>query len=58
MLMTKLLKIIGKVVFKELQENLWLINFIDEGDKSMVMQGRPGFSIKILWCYKSSMTCQ
>ena len=31
----------GKVTFKELHDNLWLIEFSNAEDKSRVMEGRP-----------------
>jgi hypothetical protein len=31
----------GRVVFKEILENLWLFKFFDVGDKQKVMVGRP-----------------
>jgi hypothetical protein len=40
-LMTTLWKVKGGASFKELQENLWLIEFSDGRDKQRVLAGRP-----------------
>jgi hypothetical protein len=33
-------RLVGSVVFKELQDNLWLFEFDEEDDKNRVMAGR------------------
>lgn len=40
-LMSKIWKTVGNIVFKDMYENLWLIEFSSETDKQRVMQGRP-----------------
>jgi len=40
-LMARLWKTSGTVVFKELHENIWLIEFSSEADKRRVQEGRP-----------------
>jgi hypothetical protein len=35
---------VGKVFFKEIQENLWLFKFSEDSDRQRVLDGRP-------WCY-------
>lgn len=39
--LARLWKTIGKVVFKELQDNLWRFEFSDVEDKEHVLAGRP-----------------
>jgi hypothetical protein len=39
--MARLWKTAGKVVFKELQDNIWLIEFSSEADKRRVLEGCP-----------------
>lgn len=40
-LMSRLWHTIGNVVFKELQDNLWLFEFADSDNKRRVIKGRP-----------------
>jgi hypothetical protein len=40
-LMTRLLKTVEAVAFKELHDNLWLLEFSNVDDKRRVMEGRP-----------------
>jgi hypothetical protein len=42
-------RIVGSVKFKELQDNIWLFEFSNEGDKRRVLDGRPwSFNRQIL----------
>jgi hypothetical protein len=47
-LMSKLWRTVGKLVFKEMLENLWLIEFSSELDKQRVLKGR-------LWLFDRSV---
>jgi hypothetical protein len=38
---SRIWRLIGTVVFKELQDHLWLFEFSDAGDKRRVLAGRP-----------------
>lgn len=40
-ILSRIWRTVGRVVFKELQENLWLFEFSDGEDKRRVMEGRP-----------------
>jgi len=40
-LMSKLWRTMGSVLFKEIDENLWLFEFASESDKRRVTEGRP-----------------
>jgi hypothetical protein len=47
--LSRILRLAGSVVLKELQDNLWLFEFDEEDDKNRVMAGRPwSFSHHIL----------
>jgi hypothetical protein len=39
--MTRLWRIVGTVVFQEVQENIWVFEFSDRDDKERIMAGRP-----------------
>jgi hypothetical protein len=39
--MTRLWRIAGTVVFKEVQENIWVFEFSDRDDKGRILAGRP-----------------
>jgi hypothetical protein len=39
--LTRIWRIAGRVVFKELQDNCWLFDFSGEADKRRVLEGRP-----------------
>lgn len=39
--LSSLWRIVGGVKFKELHDNLWLFEFLDEIDKKRIMDGRP-----------------
>ena len=39
----------GFVVFKELENNLWLFEFEEEDDKNGCWLGDPGLTIVICW---------
>jgi hypothetical protein len=40
-ILTRIWRPAGRVVFKEIQENLWLFEFFEDGDKHKVLAGRP-----------------
>lgn len=40
-ILTRLWRTTGRVIFRELQEKIWLFEFVDEADKRRVMVGRP-----------------
>lgn len=47
--LSKLWQSVGRVSFKELQDNLWLFEFAEEDDKRKVLDGRPwSFDLQIL----------
>jgi hypothetical protein len=39
--LSRIWRLVGAVVFKELQDNMWLFEFADEDDKNRVLAGRP-----------------
>lgn len=39
--LSKLWRMEGRVTFKEVQDNLWLVKFLDGDDKHRVLEGRP-----------------
>lgn len=39
---------IGRVFFKEIQDNLWLFEFNEESNKKRVLDGQP-------WCYEHTI---
>jgi hypothetical protein len=39
--LSRLWRTVGRVVFKEVQDNMWLFEFTDREDKNRVMAGRP-----------------
>ncbi len=40
-MMSRLWKTTGNVVFKELNDNLWFVEFLNENDKRRVKDGQP-----------------
>ena len=40
-ILSRIWRLVGKVVFKELQDNMWLFEFLEGVDKERVMEGRP-----------------
>jgi hypothetical protein len=40
-LLSRLWRLVGRVSFKEIQENLWIIEFSDGVDRQRVLEGRP-----------------
>jgi hypothetical protein len=41
MMLSRLWRLVGHVIFKELHDNLWLFEFSDGEDRRRVLKGRP-----------------
>jgi hypothetical protein len=40
-LLTRIWRTVGDIFFKEINDNLWLFEFEEEGDRDKVLEGRP-----------------